>query len=80
MRGFLLLEMQGSGKKRSKIRHLARLFNAAEAFSGAKYTINRHIQNTPRPPDKLEKPVSNKLTCLYFKTLETIFTISQKMY
>ncbi|UOO81322.1 hypothetical protein LVJ83_10165 [Uruburuella testudinis] len=48
MRGFLLLEMQMPGKKRSKIGHLARLFNAADAFSGAKSIRKSSGQNTPR--------------------------------
>ncbi|UOO81211.1 hypothetical protein LVJ83_09550 [Uruburuella testudinis] len=39
MAGFLFLKMQMQGKKRSKIGHLARIFNAAAAFSGAKYTL-----------------------------------------
>ncbi|UOO81437.1 hypothetical protein LVJ83_10830 [Uruburuella testudinis] len=35
MRGFLFLKMQMQGKKCSKTAHLERLFNAADAFSGA---------------------------------------------
>ncbi|UOO82927.1 FAD-dependent 5-carboxymethylaminomethyl-2-thiouridine(34) oxidoreductase MnmC [Uruburuella testudinis] len=46
MRGFLFLKMQMPGKKRSKIGHLARLFNAADAFSGAKYTRKSNGQDT----------------------------------
>ncbi|UOO81991.1 hypothetical protein LVJ83_00485 [Uruburuella testudinis] len=46
MRGFLFLEMQMPGKKCSKIGHLARLFNAADAFSGAKYTRKSNGQDT----------------------------------
>ncbi|UOO82978.1 hypothetical protein LVJ83_05840 [Uruburuella testudinis] len=46
MRGFLFLEMQMPGQKRSKIGHLARLFNAADAFSGAKYTHKSTHQDT----------------------------------
>ncbi|UOO83045.1 hypothetical protein LVJ83_06180 [Uruburuella testudinis] len=46
MRGFLFLKMQMPGKKRSKIGHLAGLFNAADAFSGAKYTRK---SNGPAP-------------------------------
>ncbi|UOO81305.1 hypothetical protein LVJ83_10075 [Uruburuella testudinis] len=40
------LKMQMPGKKRSKIEHLARLFDAAEAFSGAKYTRKSNGQDT----------------------------------
>ncbi|UOO81968.1 hypothetical protein LVJ83_00365 [Uruburuella testudinis] len=46
MRGFLFLKMQMPGKKRSKIGHLARLFNAADAFSGAKYTRKSNCPDT----------------------------------
>ncbi|UOO82196.1 hypothetical protein LVJ83_01590 [Uruburuella testudinis] len=46
MRGFLFLEMQMQGKKRSKIGHLVRLFNAADAFSGAKYTRKSNCPDT----------------------------------
>ncbi|UOO83077.1 hypothetical protein LVJ83_06355 [Uruburuella testudinis] len=46
MRGFLFLKMQMSGKKRSKIGHFARFFNAADAFSGAKYTRKSTHQDT----------------------------------
>ncbi|UOO81492.1 hypothetical protein LVJ83_11200 [Uruburuella testudinis] len=46
MRGFLFLEMQMPGKKRSKIGHLASIFNAADAFSGAKYTRKSTHQDT----------------------------------
>ncbi|UOO81043.1 hypothetical protein LVJ83_08625 [Uruburuella testudinis] len=46
MRGFLFLKMQMPGKKRSKIEHLARLFNAADAFSGAKYTRKSNCRDT----------------------------------
>ena len=46
MRGILFLKMQMQGKKRSKVGHLARLFNAADAFSGAKYTRKSKYQNT----------------------------------
>ena len=45
-RGILFLRMQMQGKKRSKVGHLARLFNAADAFSGAKYTRKSKYQNT----------------------------------
>ncbi|UOO81008.1 hypothetical protein LVJ83_08435 [Uruburuella testudinis] len=45
MRGFLFLEMQMQGKKRSKIGYLARLFNAADAFSGAESTHKSNGQN-----------------------------------
>ena len=45
MRGILFLRMQMQGKKRSKIGHLARLFNAADAFSGAKYTRKSECQD-----------------------------------
>ncbi|UOO82295.1 hypothetical protein LVJ83_02120 [Uruburuella testudinis] len=48
MEGFLFLKMQMPGKKRSKIGHLARLFNAADAFSGAKYTRKSNGQGYPR--------------------------------
>ncbi|UOO82640.1 hypothetical protein LVJ83_04040 [Uruburuella testudinis] len=48
MRGFLFLEMQVQGKKRSKIGHLARLFNAADAFSGAKSIRKSNCQDTLR--------------------------------
>ncbi|HRM22031.1 MAG TPA: hypothetical protein PL031_05755, partial [Neisseria sp.] len=34
MRGILFLKMQMQGKKPRKVGHLARLFNAADAFSG----------------------------------------------
>ena len=43
MRGILFLGMQMQGKKRSKIGHLARLFNAADAFSGAT-PVNRNVR------------------------------------
>ena len=46
MRGILFLKMQMQGKKRSKVGHLARLFNAADAFSGAKYTRKSKCQDT----------------------------------
>ncbi|UOO82985.1 hypothetical protein LVJ83_05880 [Uruburuella testudinis] len=46
MRRFLPLKMQMQGKKRSKIGHLARLFNAADAFSGAKYTRKSNCPDT----------------------------------
>ncbi|UOO82334.1 hypothetical protein LVJ83_02340 [Uruburuella testudinis] len=46
MRGFLFLEMQMQGKKCSKIGHLARLFNAADAFSGAKSIRKSNCQET----------------------------------
>ncbi|UOO83052.1 hypothetical protein LVJ83_06220 [Uruburuella testudinis] len=46
MRGFLFLKMQMQGKKRSKIGHLARLFNAADAFSGTKSTRKSNCQDT----------------------------------
>ena len=45
MRGILFLKMQMQGKKRSKVGHLARLFNAADAFSGAKYTRKSNCQD-----------------------------------
>jgi hypothetical protein len=45
MRGILFLKMQMQGKKRSKVGHLARLFNAADAFSGAKYTRKSKCQD-----------------------------------
>ncbi|UOO81546.1 hypothetical protein LVJ83_11515 [Uruburuella testudinis] len=51
MRGFLFLKMQMPGKKRSKIGHLARLFNAADAFSGAKSTRKSNGQDTLGCPD-----------------------------
>ncbi|UOO82999.1 hypothetical protein LVJ83_05950 [Uruburuella testudinis] len=54
MRGFLFLKMQMPGKKRSKIRHLARLFNAADAFSGAKSTHKSNCQDTLRHHDHSE--------------------------
>jgi hypothetical protein len=44
MRGILFLEMQMQGKKHSKLGHLARLFNAADAFSGATPPINRNVR------------------------------------
>ncbi|UOO83002.1 hypothetical protein LVJ83_05965 [Uruburuella testudinis] len=53
MRGFLFLEMQMQGKKRSKIGHLARLFNAADAFAGAKSTHKSNYQDTLGCPDNL---------------------------
>ncbi|UOO82246.1 hypothetical protein LVJ83_01855 [Uruburuella testudinis] len=46
MRGFLFLKMQMPGKKRSKIGYLARLFNAADAFSGAKSTRKSNCPDT----------------------------------
>ncbi|UOO80845.1 hypothetical protein LVJ83_07550 [Uruburuella testudinis] len=46
MREFLFLEMQMQGKKRSQIGHLARLFNAADAFSGAKNALKTNVQDT----------------------------------
>jgi dienelactone hydrolase len=45
MRRILFLKMQMQGKKRSKVGHLARLFNAADAFSGAKYTRKSKCQD-----------------------------------
>ncbi|UOO81554.1 hypothetical protein LVJ83_11555 [Uruburuella testudinis] len=54
MRGFLSLEMQIQGKKRSKIGHLARLFNAADAFPGAKSTRKSNGQDTLGCPDNSE--------------------------
>ena len=45
MRRILFLQMQMQGKKRSKVGHLARLFNAADAFSGAKYTHKSKCQD-----------------------------------
>ncbi|UOO83112.1 hypothetical protein LVJ83_06540 [Uruburuella testudinis] len=51
MKGFLFLEMQMPGKKRSKIGHLARLFNAADVFSGAKSTRKSTHQDTLGYPD-----------------------------
>jgi hypothetical protein len=36
MRGILFMKMKMQGKKRSKVGHLARLFNAADAFSETK--------------------------------------------
>ena len=45
MRRILFLQMQMQGKKRSKVGHLARLFNAADAFSGAKYTRKSNCQD-----------------------------------
>ena len=47
MRRILFLQMQMQGKKRSKVGHLARLFNAADAFSGTKYTHKSKCQDTP---------------------------------
>ena len=44
MRGILFLKMQMQGKKRSKVGHLARLFNAADAFSGATPPVNRIVR------------------------------------
>ncbi|UOO80950.1 hypothetical protein LVJ83_08110 [Uruburuella testudinis] len=55
MRGFLFLEMQMPGKKRSKIGHLARLFNAADAFAGAKSTHKSNGQDTLGCPDHSQK-------------------------
>jgi hypothetical protein len=49
MRRILFLQMQMQGKKRSKVGHLARLFNAADAFSGAKYTRKSKCQDTLTP-------------------------------
>ena len=46
MRGILFLKMQMQGKKRSKVGHLARLFNAADAFSGGKYTRKSKCRDT----------------------------------
>jgi len=46
MRRILFLKMQMQGKKRSKVGHLARLFNAADAFSGAKYPHKSKCQDT----------------------------------
>ncbi|UOO83023.1 hypothetical protein LVJ83_06070 [Uruburuella testudinis] len=46
MRGFLFLKMQMPGKKRSKIGHLARLFNAADALSGVKSTRKSNGHDT----------------------------------
>ncbi|UOO81837.1 hypothetical protein LVJ83_13180 [Uruburuella testudinis] len=40
MRGFLFLKMQMPGKKRSKIGHLARLFNAADVLLAQKRMIH----------------------------------------
>ena len=51
MRGILFLQMQMQGKKRSKVGHLARLFNAADAFSGAKYTRKSKCQDALRPSE-----------------------------
>ncbi|UOO82688.1 hypothetical protein LVJ83_04285 [Uruburuella testudinis] len=51
MRRFLPLKMQMPGKKRSKIGHLARLFNAADAFSGAKSTRKSNCPDTLGCPD-----------------------------
>ncbi|UOO82269.1 hypothetical protein LVJ83_01975 [Uruburuella testudinis] len=51
MRGFLFLEMQMQGKKHSKIGPLARLFNAADAFSGVKSTRKSNGQDTLECPD-----------------------------
>jgi hypothetical protein len=45
MRGILFLQMQMQGKKRSKVGHLARLFNTADAFSGTKYTRKSKCQD-----------------------------------
>jgi hypothetical protein len=45
MRRILFLKTQMQGKKRSKVGHLARLFNAADAFSGAKYTRKSNCQD-----------------------------------
>ena len=47
----MFLNMQIQGKKRSKVGHLARLFNAADAFSGAKYTHKSKCQDTLAPVD-----------------------------
>ena len=51
MRKILFLKMQMQGKKRSKVGHLARLFNAADAFSGAKYTRKSKCPNALRPSE-----------------------------
>ncbi|UOO81730.1 hypothetical protein LVJ83_12550 [Uruburuella testudinis] len=51
MEGFLFLKMQAQGKKRSKIGHLTRFFNAADAFSGAKYTRKSTHQATLKYSD-----------------------------
>ncbi|UOO81635.1 hypothetical protein LVJ83_12040 [Uruburuella testudinis] len=59
MRGFLLLKMQMQGKKHSKIGHLARLFNAADAFSGAKYTLKSNCQD-PKPFGLFCFPIPSK--------------------
>ena len=50
MREILFLKMQMQGKKRSKIGHLARLFNAADAFSEAKYTRKSKCQDALLSP------------------------------
>ncbi|UOO81926.1 hypothetical protein LVJ83_00135 [Uruburuella testudinis] len=77
MRRFLPLKMQMPGKKRSKIGHLARLFNAAGAFSGAKSTrksncpdtlgrssvhIVRYCTDTPEPGILFYHPHENETT------------------
>ena len=45
MRRILFLQMQMQGKNAAS-GHLARLFNAANAFSGAKYTRKSKCQDT----------------------------------
>ncbi|UOO82399.1 hypothetical protein LVJ83_02670 [Uruburuella testudinis] len=44
--GIFVPENADARQKRSKIGHLARLFNAADAFSGAKYTRKSNGPNT----------------------------------
>ena len=46
MRKILSVKARLQGEKRSKVGHLARLFNAADAFSGAKYTRKSKCQDT----------------------------------
>ncbi|UOO80922.1 hypothetical protein LVJ83_07970 [Uruburuella testudinis] len=62
MRGFLFLKTQMPGKKRSKIKHLARLFNAADAFSGATYTRKSTHQETLRPSESIRQSDSGVQT------------------
>ena len=53
MRRILFLKTQMQGKKRSKVGHLARLFNAADAFSGAKYTRKSNCQDALRESEQI---------------------------
>ncbi|UOO82229.1 hypothetical protein LVJ83_01770 [Uruburuella testudinis] len=64
MRGFLFLEMQMQGKKRSKIGHLASIFNATDAFSGAKYTRQSNGQDTLSQPAPYAPSPAHRLVSL----------------